>query len=112
MIIDHCEMLIIRLDYWDANSVEVVTACCKDIMVIVNKYAGEIKTFMVGMERNPSTMEWPDSVATVTEQQLWLKEKLTNIETILIKLLEGKLCIFCEQFKTGVIFKCINCRRC
>ena len=58
-------------------------------MVIVNKYAGEIKTIMVGMETSLSAMEWPDSVAAVTEQQLWLKEKLTSIEAVLIKLLEG-----------------------
>ena len=84
-------MLIIRLDHWDASSVEVVTACCKDVMVIVNKYASEIKAIVVDMETNPSSMEWPDSVATVTEQQIWLKGKLTNIETVTIKLLEGKI---------------------
>ena len=84
-------MLIIRLDHWDASSVEVVTACCKDVMVIVNKYASEIKAIVVGMETDPSSMEWLDSVATVTEQQMWLKGKLTNIETVTIKLLEGKI---------------------
>lgn len=83
-------LLIIRLDYWDAKSVEVVTACCKDIMIIVNKYADEIETIMVGMETNLFTMEWPCSVSMVAEKQLWLKEKLTNIEIILMKLLEGK----------------------
>lgn len=69
---------------------EVVTACCKDIMMIVNKYDGEIKAVMVGMETNLSAMEWPHSVTIVTEQQSWLKEKLTNIESILMRLLEGK----------------------
>ena len=60
-------------------------------MIIVNKYADEIETIMVGIETNLFTMEWPCLVSTVTEQQLWLKEKLTNIEIILMKLLEGKL---------------------
>jgi len=53
--------------------------------VIINKFAGEIKTIVVGMETNPPTMEWPYSVATATGQQLWLKEKLINIENIYCK---------------------------
>jgi len=71
--------------------VEVVTGCCKDVMIIINKFAGEIKTIVVGMETNLPAMEWPHSVAKATGQQLWLKEKLTIIEKILIKLLQGKL---------------------
>ena len=58
-------------------------------MIVINKYTSEVNTIMVGMETTPSTMEWPDSVAMVTEQQLWLKEKLTDIEAVLIKLLKG-----------------------
>ena len=69
---------------------EVVAACCKDIMIIVNKYAAEIRPIVVGMETNLSTMEWPHSVTMVTEQQSWLKDKLAHIENVLMKLLEGR----------------------
>lgn len=58
-------------------------------MIIVNKYAAEIGAVVVGMETNLSTMEWPHSVTTVTEQQSWLKDKSTNLENVLMKLLEG-----------------------
>lgn len=70
-------------------------------MIIVNKYVDGIKAIVVGMETNLSTMEWPHSVTTVTEQQSWLKDKLKNIENMLMKLLEGTLCIF------KMIFKCV-----
>ena len=69
---------------------EVVTACCKDIMIIVNKYAGDISAIVVGIETNLSTMVWSHSVNMVTEQQSWLKHKLINIENVLMKLLEGR----------------------
>lgn len=68
---------------------EVVTACCKGIMIIINKYAAVISAVMVGMETSIPAMEWPRPLTTATERQLWLKEKLTDIDCILMKLLEG-----------------------
>jgi len=84
--------------------VEVVTGCCKDVMIIINKFAEEITTIVVGMETNPPAMKWPHSVAIATGQQLWLKGKLTNIENILIKLLQGKLNFILITFVSTTFF--------
>ena len=73
-------------------------------MVIVNKYAGDIKAIMVGMETDRLTMEWPQLVTTVTEKQVWLTEKLANIETVLMNLLKGKVnCNKCLKCQNGCI---------
>ena len=79
-------------------------------MVIINKYAEDIKAIMVGMETDQPTMEWPQLVSTITEQQLWLTEKLENIETVLMNLLKGKVnCNEYLQCQNGYIAKLILC---
>ena len=79
-------------------------------MVIINKYAEDIKAIMVGMETDQLTMEWPQLVSTVTEQQLWLTDKLENIENVLMNLLKGKVnCNKYLQCQNGYIAKLILC---
>ena len=73
---------------------ETVTTCCKVIMIIVNKYSEKLRTIVVGMETGLPLMEWQHPMATATEKQSWLKEKLTTIENILMNLLQCEyICI-------------------
>jgi len=77
--------------------VETVTTCCKVIMIIVNKYSEVLRIIIVGMETFLPMMEWQNSVITATEQQTWLKEKLTTIENVLMKLLQRECRILCNM---------------
>ena len=38
-------LFIIRLDHWDTRSVEVVTGCCKDVMIPYGKKLLAVKKF-------------------------------------------------------------------
>jgi len=79
--------------------VEMVTTCCKVIMIVVNKYSEVLRTIIVGMKTGLPIMEWQNSVITVTERQSWLKKKLITIENVLINLLQREckndMCSIC-----------------
>lgn len=81
---------------------EMVTTCCKVIMIVVNKYSEVLRTIIVGMKTGLPIMEWQNSVITVTERQSWLKKKLITIENVLINLLQRECKITCAVFVLSI----------
>ena len=81
---------------------EMVTTCCKVIMIVVNKYTEVLCTIIVGMETGLPIMEWQYSVVTATERQSWLKKELTTIENILINLFQRECEITCTEFVLSI----------
>jgi len=71
-------------------------------MIVVNKYSEVLRTIIVGMETGLPIMEWQNSVVIATEQQSWLKKKLTAIENVLISLLQCECKVTCTVFVLSI----------